>query len=326
PGSPVGVLSGTLGGVGSAGPIALASGQGVNPGDPATVTGILSAAAADFGNGGPFRIQVAGFPNAGTQYDRLDLGGRPATLGGSSRLVVDLTGVTARGRADGVLLYGSRQGNTPLFSTMDVVNNPNNFMVLLEYTPTALNLLIVDGPNGAPVHSVPGPQSTIEDTPLVFSGAAGNAISVSDQDAGVYPFEATLSASHATLTLGGTAGLTFTTGDGSDDSVMTFSGALADINAALDGLTFTPEFDYSGLAGLTITTNDQGNLGTGGPRSATESVAITVTKPTPAPKTLQVSPDTVAEGSPVTLTGEIANPAPPDTPPALVDLGGGPAP
>jgi fibronectin-binding autotransporter adhesin len=144
PNSPVGVLSGTLGGVGSAGPIAVASGQGVNPGDPATVTGILGASAADFSNGGQFRVQVTGFPNAGTQYDRLDLGDGAATLGGTSRLVVDLAGVTVPGRADGVLLYGSRRGNTPLFSAVDIVNNPNNFTVLVEYTPTALNLLIVD--------------------------------------------------------------------------------------------------------------------------------------------------------------------------------------
>jgi autotransporter-associated beta strand protein len=321
--SPVGVLSGTLGGVGSAGPVAVAGGQNVNPGDPATVTGVLGAAAADFGNGGIFRVQVAGFPDAGTQYDRLDLDGGAVTLGGSSRLVVDLAGVTAPGRADGVLLYGSRRGNVPLFSFVDVVNNPNNFTVLLEYTPAALNLLVVDGPNDAPVNSVPGPQTTVEDTPLVFGAATGNAISVSDPDAGIYPVEVTLSASHGTLTLGGTSGLTFSTGDGTDDSVMVFTGAVADVNAALNGLTFNPEFDYTGPAGLTITTKDQGNLGTGGSLSATDSVAVTVTNPTPAPANLRVTPDAVDEGGTVTLTGDVVNPAPFDTHTVLIDWGDG---
>jgi autotransporter-associated beta strand protein len=326
PSSPVGVLSGTLGGNGTAGAIAVASGQAVNPGDPATVTGILAAAAADFGNGGQFRVQVTGFPTAGTQYDRLDLGSGVATLGGSSRLVVDLLGVTGPGRADGVLLYGSRSGNVPMFTFVDVVNNPNNFTVLLEYKPTALNLLIVDGPNDAPVNTVPGPQTTVEDTPLVFSTAAGNAISIADPDAGIYPVEVTLSASNGTLTLSGTSGLTFSTGDGTDDSAMVFTGSIADINAALEGLTFTPQLDYSGPAGLMITTNDQGNLGTGGPASATDSVSITVTNPTPTVVNLQVAPNPVNENGTVTLSGDIVNPAPLDTHELLIDWGDGSTP
>jgi autotransporter-associated beta strand protein len=323
PDSPFGVLSGTLGGTGSAGAIAVASGQTVSPGDPATVTGILAAAAADFSNGGIFRVQIAGFPNAGSQYDRLDLGDGAVTLGGSSRLVVDLAGVTAPGRADGVILYGSGLGDVPMFSAVDVVNNPNNFTVLLQYTATGLNVLVVDGPNDGPVHTVRGPQSTVEDTPLVFGTATGNAISVSDPDADIYPVEVTLSASHGTLTLNGTAGLTFSTGDGTDDSVLVFTGSIADINAALDGMTFTPEIDFSGAAGLTITTNDQGNLGTGGPLSATDTVAITVTNPTPVSANLQATPNPVAEGGTVTLTGDVVNPAPLDTHTVLINWGDG---
>jgi PKD domain-containing protein/hemolysin type calcium-binding protein len=196
----------------------------------------------------------------------------------------------------------------------------------VQYTATALNLLIVDGPNDAPVNSVPGPQTTVEDTPLVFNAASGNAISISDPDAGIYPVEVTLSASNGTLTLSGTSGLTFSTGDGVDDSAMVFTGAIVDINAALEGMTFTPQFDYSGPAGLAITTNDQGNLGTGGPASTTNSVPITVTNPTPLPVNLQVGPNSIDENGSVTLNGDIVNPAPLDTHTLLIDWGDGSTP
>ncbi|UCH49647.1 MAG: DUF4347 domain-containing protein, partial [Betaproteobacteria bacterium] len=59
--------------------------------------------------------------------------------------------------------------------------------------------------------------------------------------------------------------LTFTTGDGTEDTTMIFSGTLADINAALEGMTFTPDMGFTGVATIGITVNDQGNTGTGGP-------------------------------------------------------------
>ena len=48
------------------------------------------------------------------------------------------------------------------------------------------------------------------------------------------------------LTLSTTAGLTFTAGDGTADQTMTFSGSLAAINAALDGLIYDPTENFGG--------------------------------------------------------------------------------
>ncbi len=60
-----------------------------------------------------------------------------------------------------------------------------------------------------------------------------------------------------------TSNLTFTTGDGTADSLMVFSGTLADINTALDSMTFTPTANTSGsnAASIQIQAND-GNSGT----------------------------------------------------------------
>ncbi|KFE60795.1 OmpA family protein [Hyalangium minutum] len=131
--------------------------------------------------------------------------------------------------------------------------------------------------NDAPVNTVPGPQTTAEDTSLVFSSARGNALSIFDEDAGSQPVKVTLTVTHGTLTLGSTVGLSFSAGDGSVDATMTFTGSQADINAAIASVTYAPDANYYGSATLTITTDDQGNTGSGGPKSDTDTVAITVT-------------------------------------------------
>jgi hypothetical protein len=131
--------------------------------------------------------------------------------------------------------------------------------------------------NDAPANTVPGAQTTAENTNRVFNSANGNQISISDVDAGSSPVRVTLTATNGTLTLGGTTGLTFTAGDGTNDATMTFTGTIANINTALDGLTFRPNTNYAGPASLQITTNDQGNTGDGGPKEDTDTVSITVT-------------------------------------------------
>ena len=57
------------------------------------------------------------------------------------------------------------------------------------------------------------------------------------------------------------AGLTVT-GDGS--ATVTATGTLAALNAALDGMTFTPSGGYLGAANLQVSSNDQSNSGAGG--------------------------------------------------------------
>jgi phosphoheptose isomerase len=73
--------------------------------------------------------------------------------------------------------------------------------------------------NNAPVNSVPGNQSTPQDTSVVFSIPNGNAISVSDVDAGLNPVQITLGATNGTVTLGWPSGTA--TGVGSDIPVNT---------------------------------------------------------------------------------------------------------
>ena len=87
--------------------------------------------------------------------------------------------------------------------------------------------------NDAPVNTVPGAQSVNEDTALVF-----HTIAVSDVDANGGTEKVTLTVNLGSLSLFTIAGLNFTVGDGTGDSTMTFTGTIAAINAALNGLSY----------------------------------------------------------------------------------------
>ncbi len=134
----------------------------------------------------------------------------------------------------------------------------------------------VSAANDAPVNAVPFNVLTALDTAVVFSSGNSNQISVSDVDAGGSDLEVTLSVTNGTLTLAGTTGLSFTSGDGTADTTMTFTGTVSAINSALNGLSYTPATSFRGLAQLAITTDDQGNSGSGGAQSDSDTIDIHV--------------------------------------------------
>ncbi|GJE00636.1 tandem-95 repeat protein [Methylobacterium isbiliense] len=156
--------------------------------------------------------------------------------------------------------------------------------------------------NDAPVNAVPESQTLVEDGTRVFSVANGNALSVSDVDIGTGAATVTLSVTSGVLTLSGTTGLTFASGDGSADASMTFTGALAAINAALDGLTYAPPANGTGSATLTLMTSDNGlsgadpsQTGTNTSETDTDSVAITITPVNDTPEAAAENAFTTAE-------------------------------
>lgn len=151
---------GTLGGTGFATVIAAGSetvaGVGlvsgtVNPGSPASGKGVLSALAASFGTGGTLRLQVSGYGGAGVDYDRLDLGSGVLIVGGSSRLTLDLAGLSSSGTVGGAIRYGSLIGNVPQFSQVTLINNPNNYQMALQYGDEGLDLVISPSRSVAPL-------------------------------------------------------------------------------------------------------------------------------------------------------------------------------
>ena len=257
---------------------------------------------------------------AATEQTLLNLAGTGLTVGDADALGANetvtisvLSGVlNATAGATGVAVAGAGTGTLTLVGTIAQLNDllAGNFGATLDYfnasdaPPAAdtLTLSIDDGGNtgagGAlnastsstlniaavndtPLNTVPGPQAVNEDTPLVFSVAGGNAISVADPDAAT--LRVTLTATNGVVTLASIAGLAFSAGDGAADATMTFTGTAATINFALDGLSFLASLDYNGPANIAITTEDLGQTGAGGPLQDADAVNITVNPVNDAP-------------------------------------------
>ncbi|WP_213879329.1 Ig-like domain-containing protein [Pseudomonas sp. dw_358] len=121
-------------------------------------------------------------------------------------------------------------------------------------TETATVTINTALPNYAPTVSMPAAVSLAEDVPLTFSTAAGNALVVNDANGDT--LTVTLGVTHGALTLSSTSGLAFSSGDGTADSAMVFTGSASAINAALNGLVFKPAADYNGSANLSLSASD----------------------------------------------------------------------
>ena len=195
----------------------------------------------------------------------------------------------------------------------DFINDPDKVYTIVTHAATSADI-DYDGLNAtdisvanqevanvAPVNTVPGAQDTNEESPLVFSTASGNPILIDDTDAGGNPVQVTLAVTNGVLTLTNTSGITFSSGDGGSDAVMTFAGPLSAVNAALTGLVFTPDVNFNGNAILTLTSADQGNTGSGGARSTTDTIAITVAAVNDSP-VLTKNNLTLTQGGAVILT------------------------
>jgi len=78
------------------------------------------------------------------------------------------------------------------------------------------------------------------------------------------------------------AGLTFQPGDGNGDTSIVFTGSPSDIKIAARRLTFTPTANFNDAASVSIVARP-GHTGSGGAKSDSDSVAITVNSVNDAP-------------------------------------------
>lgn len=167
---------------------------------------------------------------------------------------------------------------------------------VLQITVTAFN--------DPPVNSVPtgALQAATEDVPRAFSLAV-NDVDVSDTDI----VAISLSTNSSTvMTLPLKTGLTFTTGTGDADALMAFTGTLASINSALNGLTVTAPPNFVGQSTLTLTSNDQGSTGAGGTGTDTDTDTLTLdwTAVNDAPVNTVPGPRSIAEEQPTTFSNQ----------------------
>ncbi|NUM46498.1 MAG: tandem-95 repeat protein [Anaerolineales bacterium] len=154
----------------------------------------------------------------------------------------------------------------------------NGFDGLVYATTGAFVNLTLTAVNDAPVNTVPAAFSVNEDT-----DQTGLVFAIADPDAGsAANFQFTLTSDHGLLTLPTTAGLTLLVGD-NGTSLMTYQGTLTDLNTALTGVTYRGVQNYAGADTVTLLANDNGNTGSGGVLTDTDTVSVTVNQVNDAP-------------------------------------------
>jgi uncharacterized delta-60 repeat protein len=202
------------------------------------------------------------------------------TTNANGTLVLTFNGAATQTRLDGVLqsLAYANTNNTPpaavqidwRFSDGGAAGSGGALLA------TGSTLVSVNNTNNAPVNSVPGALTVNEDS---LSAIAG--VSVADTEAAT--LQVTLSAQHGYITLAGASGLTFTAGDRASDATLTFSGSQLDVNAALAGLAYRPDYNYIGADTIGVTTSDLGASGPGGVRTDSDTFALTIAAVNAAP-------------------------------------------
>ncbi len=135
------------------------------------------------------------------------------------------------------------------------------------YSASAYTFTIsVTAVNDAPTWSVSANDITVdEDVAGTITGST-----IADVDDTSLDSMTISSSQSGTFSLASTSGLTFSTGDGTADNSMVFSGTIANINTAIATITWTSQANNNNNAALTLTAND------GDDDSATDSVTITV--------------------------------------------------
>lgn len=174
-------------------------------------------------------------------------------------------------------------------------------------SPSQTFTVTVNAVNDAPVNTVPGAQTTGDTIPLVFSNANGNAISVADADAGtglVRMSFATGAATNGTLSLANPGGVLATLA-GNGTATVVATGTITALNTALNGpgggLTYTPVAGTSAARTITVSTDDQGNTGSGGAQVDTDTITVNVDAP-PIVTSTPATGATIAENAAITLS------------------------
>lgn len=232
----------TLGGTGATGPVTLAEGAAISP--AGADAGILRVQDLAFSAGSSYVVQLNG-PNPGADYDQLDVAGS-VSLNGAT-LSASLGFSPAPGDTFVII---QNDGADPVAGAF--AGLPQGAPVEIGGVAFHIHYNAGDGNdvelvrNFPPEVTVPGDQTAFQNVDLLV----GN-ISVGDPDDP--NLTVTLQVSHGTLTLGTANGLTV---GGNRTSTVTLSGSQADLNAALAGLLYRGDLNYSGPDMLSVAVSD----------------------------------------------------------------------
>ncbi|MFN8636233.1 MAG: SBBP repeat-containing protein [Chloroflexota bacterium] len=223
----------------------------------------------------------------------------------NSNIVPNGSGLLAPGNGS-VYLAGNMYGTAPV----DFDPGPGTANITSAGSQDIILVRLVED---APTNTIPsGTHLVAQGSSGTFSAGTFNKISVSAPDAGNNLRVLVAGVSNGAITLATTAGLTFQAGDGSNDVTMTFTGTQAAVNAALDGLRYTPSPSYTGPAGIQIRSGIASGP-TGSVQNTFSMVSITVEAGTCSPRPRVQLQSTVTGGHlqvTVTSTPQTGGPNP----------------
>ncbi len=158
----------------------------------------------------------------------------------------------------------------------------------------------------APTITSPVSATVNENHTLTFAASRHNAIAVADSDANGTTEQLTLTVTHGRLKLKSTSGLRIVGGANGSSSISVV-GTLANLNKALNGLTYTPGCHFAGDDQLALSIKDHDGLIT----SASVALVVQTRKPRSrvGPKVrLTVSPCRVVRGEKVEIKLDSVDP------------------
>jgi large repetitive protein len=217
-----------------------------------------------------------------------DSAGTTLVSGGSGQRTIVIEGTLAQlNAAAASLVYTSDAafaGSDTLSVTINdkgntggTVADPSAFTPLSATAATEIT--VGAGVNRPPTLVVPAEQTVREDTRLEIPG-----IVVGDPDAGPTEIQVTLAVTHGTIQLDpAKLAAVSVVGGRSGSATITLKGTITKLNDALATLSYQGVLDYNGPDSLAITVNDLGQFGTGGAKTKSDAVAITVTPVDDAP-------------------------------------------
>lgn len=183
-------------------------------------------------------------------------------------------GAFAIDAATGAITVADRAALDPIHEPTRVLTVQVSDGVATDSATVTISLL---HENIAPVLNLPADQET--GGTLIFTAAAGNAITLTDVDAGDGVVELTMELSAGTLRLGSSAGLSFVEGAAEGGWRIVARGTVSAINVALNGLAVE---STTASATLSVRVSDLGNTGLGDAGVAAGSVTIEYTGPDPS--------------------------------------------
>ncbi len=204
------------------------------------------------------------------------------------------------------ILSGSLRDYSAFTGLLDPYESPN--LIFLGDDTTSAQAKFKLSYVSVITNIAPPDRSVDAGTPLVI-----NDVGLLDIDAWGSSVVVTLSVNSGTLTVNDTVvdGLTAAGISGNGSSTVQLTGSVGQINSTLTyspALTYTSNGGFSGIDIVTVTINDQGNTGSGGPLSDTKSFNITVLGQSDLDISKSVTPNSSIPGQTITYTLALSNP------------------